>query len=203
MRRVYWFCACLSLLSTYGCAICASPHDCKYAAYGGKRERADHVHGRVASVFDPALEVSRAGQVGQSGPQSVDLESLPPAEEAESSQAKPDRTPSVMPEGKGSSPETEPSTPRDSERPLDLPPGPETPEGESLPELPNGDSIELPEMAPSSASSRNTRGADSMSSLPLSVVTPVHVEFPVEACTNPLRDLFNDEDERGLPPASP
>lgn len=55
---------CLGLLSltTSGCTTCADPHDCKFAAYGGGRQRTDMVHGRVASVFDPAPEINRFAQ---------------------------------------------------------------------------------------------------------------------------------------------
>jgi hypothetical protein len=46
----------LSLASLTGCAMCASDLDCYYPAYGGKRARADMVHGRVGSIIDPAHE---------------------------------------------------------------------------------------------------------------------------------------------------
>ena len=66
MRRLLSWCGCLTLLVFCGCAMCANPHDCKYAAYGGRRERTDMVHGRVGSVFDPAPEVSGGVSSGQS-----------------------------------------------------------------------------------------------------------------------------------------
>ena len=38
-----------------GCAtMCDDSHDCDFHAYGGMRDRQDRVHGRVASLFDPA-----------------------------------------------------------------------------------------------------------------------------------------------------
>lgn len=42
-----------------GCVtyMCGSDLDCYYAAYGGRRARADMVHGRVASIIDPAAEM--------------------------------------------------------------------------------------------------------------------------------------------------
>jgi hypothetical protein len=42
-----------------GCAthLCQSDMDHYYAAYGGLRARADMLHGRVGSIFDPAVEV--------------------------------------------------------------------------------------------------------------------------------------------------
>jgi len=49
-------------LTASGCTMCADPHDCKFAAYGGGRQRTDMVHGRVASVFDPAPEINRFAQ---------------------------------------------------------------------------------------------------------------------------------------------
>lgn len=41
------------LAACSGCAICANPHDCKFAAYGGKIQRQDRVHGRVGSLHGP------------------------------------------------------------------------------------------------------------------------------------------------------
>lgn len=57
MLRLLAVFSCLSLVSSFGCSMCASPHDCKFAAYGGLRERADQVHGRVGSILDPANEL--------------------------------------------------------------------------------------------------------------------------------------------------
>ncbi len=42
------------LISLAGCAMCANPFDCQYAAYGGRLPRADMVNGRVGSILDPA-----------------------------------------------------------------------------------------------------------------------------------------------------
>ena len=42
------------LLSLAGCAMCANPFDCYYAAYGGRLPRTDMVHGRVGSILDAA-----------------------------------------------------------------------------------------------------------------------------------------------------
>ena len=49
--------ACLGLgflLFASGCAICASPYDRHFAAYGGTWQRDDPSDGRVASVIHPA-----------------------------------------------------------------------------------------------------------------------------------------------------
>lgn len=76
-------CAVMSVV-TNGCAICASPYDDSYAAYGGLRERTDQVHGRVGSVFDPAPEIIHERPQEQSPqlaePPSQPAEDLPPAE---------------------------------------------------------------------------------------------------------------------------
>lgn len=42
------------LLLVSGCAICASPYDSHYPAYGGSWERDDPSEGRVGSAFQPA-----------------------------------------------------------------------------------------------------------------------------------------------------
>ena len=42
-----------TLISLAGCAMCANPFDCQYAAYGGRLPRADMVNGRVGSILDP------------------------------------------------------------------------------------------------------------------------------------------------------
>ena len=42
------------LISLAGCAMCANPFDCYYAAYGGRLPRHDMVNGRVGSILDPA-----------------------------------------------------------------------------------------------------------------------------------------------------
>jgi len=43
-----------SLAAAAGCAMCASPHDFTYSAYGGSWQRDDPCCGRVGSVFHPA-----------------------------------------------------------------------------------------------------------------------------------------------------
>ncbi|MFO0915624.1 MAG: hypothetical protein U0795_21855 [Pirellulales bacterium] len=43
-----------SVLMTSGCALCDSPYDYDFAAFGGVRERYDRQHGRVGSILDPA-----------------------------------------------------------------------------------------------------------------------------------------------------
>jgi hypothetical protein len=53
----------LILSSALGCAMCASPHDEAYAAYGGKRPRQDMYQGRVGSAFRPAGEVWETSSV--------------------------------------------------------------------------------------------------------------------------------------------
>ena len=53
MRSALAFWGCCTLLATMGCAMCANPHDCSYAAYGGRIQRVDRVHGRVGSILDP------------------------------------------------------------------------------------------------------------------------------------------------------
>ena len=59
-----------SLAAAAGCAMCASPHDCTYSAYGGSWQRADPCCGRVGSVFHPA------------GPETIEIvEETEPAEE--------------------------------------------------------------------------------------------------------------------------
>lgn len=49
------FCLLVTLSAfTSGCAICCSPFDEAYSAYGGSWERHDMYHGRVGSAFAPA-----------------------------------------------------------------------------------------------------------------------------------------------------
>ena len=56
-----------------GCAMCCSPYDDAYSAYGGKWQRADMYNGRVGSAFHPAQagvgggEVIYDGSMAQSG----------------------------------------------------------------------------------------------------------------------------------------
>jgi hypothetical protein len=55
MTRAIFALLLLALLSlTSGCAICCTPYDYAYPAYGGKWQRADMYHGRVGSAFEPA-----------------------------------------------------------------------------------------------------------------------------------------------------
>lgn len=49
-----------------GCAMCGAPYDCHYAAYGGKRPRADMINGRVGSAFQDA-GVQMANYEGEEG----------------------------------------------------------------------------------------------------------------------------------------
>ncbi|HAA70934.1 MAG TPA: hypothetical protein DCE55_17480 [Planctomycetaceae bacterium] len=56
MTRITTTLLIVSLLVTSGCAICASPGDYEYAAYGGRWQRTDRNNGRVGSVLDPAGE---------------------------------------------------------------------------------------------------------------------------------------------------
>jgi hypothetical protein len=42
------------LSSSLGCAMCCSPDDPNYGAYGGRWQRHDQAYGRVGSVFDEA-----------------------------------------------------------------------------------------------------------------------------------------------------
>lgn len=47
---------CLAVSST-GCALCYTPYDDHYNAFGGVVERQDRVHGRVGSILsDPAFQ---------------------------------------------------------------------------------------------------------------------------------------------------
>lgn len=42
------------LAALSGCAMCGSPFDYSYSAYGGSWQRVDQDQGRVGSLFDPA-----------------------------------------------------------------------------------------------------------------------------------------------------
>jgi hypothetical protein len=46
----------MALLSTMGCAMCASPYDSSYAAFGGKVQRTNRACGRVSSILDPSAQ---------------------------------------------------------------------------------------------------------------------------------------------------
>ncbi len=135
MRRVMWFFAGLSLLSGFGCAMCASPHDCKYAAYGGIRERTNHARGRVGSIIDPALEINRVPPPGQ--PEPAEADTLPAPSDSPSGEELPQVAPQDTPEDPNGSPS-------DVAPPMELPEGPDSPDGGELPGVPEGDSIELP-----------------------------------------------------------
>lgn len=50
----------LGLVSSLGCAMCASNLDDFYGAYGGRRARADMRCGRVGSIIDPAPETTES-----------------------------------------------------------------------------------------------------------------------------------------------
>jgi hypothetical protein len=56
MRNALAVAGSIALLSTMGCAMCASPHDYSYAAFGGKVQRTNRACGRVGSIFDPVAQ---------------------------------------------------------------------------------------------------------------------------------------------------
>lgn len=66
------------LMFASGCAVCASPFDYDYSAYGGSWERGDPSQGRVGSAFLPA------GVTVQSPDGSVPAEWMPSQEADES-----------------------------------------------------------------------------------------------------------------------
>ncbi len=51
-----------ALLTTIGCAMCASPYDGSYAAFGGRVQRSNRSSGRVGSIFDPSAGVLREAE---------------------------------------------------------------------------------------------------------------------------------------------
>jgi hypothetical protein len=54
-------CVCLAVASS-GCAMCYTPYDDHYNAFGGVAERQDRVHGRVGSILsDPSFQYSDGG----------------------------------------------------------------------------------------------------------------------------------------------
>ncbi len=70
LRKLY----CIGLLSlvssSLGCALCCSPDDCNYGAYGGRWQRHDMANGRVSSVFaeagyDSLGDVTQAASVAE------------------------------------------------------------------------------------------------------------------------------------------
>jgi hypothetical protein len=167
MRRLLSWCGCLTLLVFSGCAMCANPHDCKYAAYGGRRARADMVHGRVGSVFDPAPEVSQQALMEQSPAR--DTRPLPDGDLRE-----PRRAP-------------QPAAPSDLEsltpRPEPIEPAPD----QTVPELPEG-TIELPEFGP------DDRLPDQLPS-PGTLPPDLPGNNDRSARRHPLQGLFEDEVE--------
>jgi len=54
MRRLILSVGCLALAATTGCAMCSSPFDYDYGAYGGRWDRIERCRGRVGSAFEPA-----------------------------------------------------------------------------------------------------------------------------------------------------
>ena len=56
MRNALAVVGSIAMLSTMGCAMCASPHDYSYAAFGGKVQRTNRACGRVGSILDPSSE---------------------------------------------------------------------------------------------------------------------------------------------------
>lgn len=58
MRRLFGTLLCLGLAaSSTGCALCYTPYDDAYSAYGGVAPRQDLMHGRVGSILsDPAYQ---------------------------------------------------------------------------------------------------------------------------------------------------
>lgn len=156
----------LLLMVSWGCALCANPHDCKFAAYGGLRERADMVHGRVGSVIDPASEVSHATAVEQS-PMSGDET----AEEMETPEPMAP-TPAEMPldDGTGRAGDLLPEDSSSEAQPavealpqLEAAPRTDLPD---IPGSPNGPAgtIELPELE--SGESDESEGVDELPSEP-------------------------------------
>jgi hypothetical protein len=200
MRRVLWFFAGLSLLSTVGCAICASPHDCKYAAYGGLRERTDHVNGRVASVIDPASEINRAAWSGQSGHHAHPLPAeagaahpgvhageIPETPEAKAPDTSlPDAPPSIVPE------EVQPPrAPGSVAPPMELPEGPQPSDGQVLPELPGEDTIELPDAG------QTTRRESQSTPYAMPLVVPASVDLSPEAGMMPWGQTLGQQPSAG------
>ncbi len=65
--------------------MCSSNLDAYYPAYGGKRARADMVHGRVGSIIDPAPETTESILVDPNSLPSVPAENEPtPADKPDS-----------------------------------------------------------------------------------------------------------------------
>ena len=66
------------VILSHGCAVSCAPFDEEYNCFGGIWDRADRVHGRVGSRFQPAenLEQQSEGDLGQPPPD-VPLEAGP------------------------------------------------------------------------------------------------------------------------------
>jgi hypothetical protein len=134
MRRLLSGSGCLMLIVSSGCAMCANPYDDSYAAYGGRRERTDMVHGRVGSEFDPAPEIIHAAPKEQSPQPATPEEPIPDRSSTERPEARgfapedrsaPDTTLPESPEGTIELPEYEPDelpSPGPLPLPSDLPP---------------------------------------------------------------------------------
>ena len=168
-RMLAIYCSLLSL-TTMGCALCASPHDCKYAAYGGSVARTDLVHGRVGSIIDPAPVHRVAGETDsdQITPEQLDDATADPYAEETPTPADPGERPGDS--GVDGGDESGATVPDDTS-PLDLP------------ELPDGDGgFDLPEI------DDPTPPGDVEAGLP--TLAEPHV------AANPLHDLFDDDDAR-------
>jgi hypothetical protein len=172
MRYLLSWCGCLSLLVSGGCAMCAHPYDCWYAAYGGLRQRTDMADGRVGSVFDPAPEVSYAPGKQQS-PQPT------PAEEPAPAIKPPDESGLPTPQA----PTTGPTTPL---------PTTEQRFEEKLPELPEG-TLELPEPGPEPEPGNLPIPQGDQSPGDSTLPPDLPGSGDRSAARHPLHDLFDDE----------
>ena len=66
MKRLLGLMLCLGLATaSTGCAMCFTPYDDHYNAFGGIVERQDRVHGRVGSILsDPMVPSLQEGGAG-------------------------------------------------------------------------------------------------------------------------------------------
>lgn len=85
MRRIrLTWTAALLLASAGGCALCPSPYDYDYNAFGGKYDRVERCRGRAGSAFEPAesglASVPDMGQPDLATPELSDAPE-PPTEE--------------------------------------------------------------------------------------------------------------------------
>lgn len=71
MRYAFFLLIITMLAGLAGCAICCSPYDYAYPAYGGKWQRQQMNHGRVGSVLAPAGDFVAA-------PEGMPAEVVPP-----------------------------------------------------------------------------------------------------------------------------